>query len=160
MMIYGMDAAVAKWAGDRLGISDWGPCKAIGVMRHGDLAAAAVFHQYRHPNIEISFVVANPRWQTPGAVRAIMSYPFVQLDCRRLTATTEATNQRARAFLCRLGFNEEGYHPDAFSSGDAVTYGLLRKDAARWLKEDKARGEIEPVSSADTDRIADRGGSR
>jgi RimJ/RimL family protein N-acetyltransferase len=51
-----------------------------------------------------------------------------------------ATNQPARAFLCRLGFKQEGIHPDALPDGDAVTYGLLRKDAARWL-EDKERGQ-------------------
>jgi RimJ/RimL family protein N-acetyltransferase len=58
-----------------------------------------------------------------------------------------ATNQPARAFLCRLGFREEGYHPDALPLGDAVTYGLLRKDAARWL-EDKER--VETITAGDS----------
>ena len=133
MILYGFDQAVARWAGDRLGVSDWGPCRAIGILRGGDLVAAAVYSQYRHPNIEISFVTSSRSWATPGAVYAIMRYPFVQLGCKRLTSTTEATNQRARAFLCRLGFREEGYHPDALPAGDAVTYGLLARDAARWI---------------------------
>lgn len=133
MILYGFDRAVARWAGERLGIADWGPCKTIGVMRDGELVAAAVFNQYRHPNIEISFVTSSPRWATPKAVRAIMRYPFVQLQCKRLTSTTEAKNQRATAFLCRLGFTQEGYHPDALPTGDAVTFGLLARDAARWI---------------------------
>lgn len=136
MILYGQDKAVAAWAGEQLAISDWGPCRALGVVRHGALVAAAVFHQYRHPNIEISFVTADPRWATRQNIQEIFRYPFVQLGCKRLTAITEATNQRARAFLCRLGFHQEGVHPDAFLSGDAVTYGLLRKDAARWLAGD------------------------
>ena len=135
-MIYGQDRALGKWAGDRLGISDWGPCRCIGVVRNNAIAAVAVFSQYRHPNIEISFVVDNPRCATPQAVRAILGYPFRQLGCKRITAVTEATNQRARAFLCRLGFHQEGIHPDALPNGDAVTYGLLRSDASRWIAEE------------------------
>ncbi len=141
MILYGYHQEIARWAGDLLGVDDWGPCKTIGIVRKGELVAAAVFNQYRHPNIEISFVTTNPRWATPEAVRAVFHYPFVQLKCKRLTSTTEAKNQRARAFLCRLGFKEEGYHPDCLPTGDAVTYGLLAKDAARWLAAEEEYGQ-------------------
>ena len=146
MLIYGHNGIVgpgavpnetlAKWAGDRIGVKDFGPSTSIGVLHHGTLVAVALFNKYLHPNIEITFVTSSPRWQSKGAVRGILSYPFVQLNCKRVTATTEATNQRARAFLCRLGFKQEGYHPDVFSDGDAVTYGLLRSDASKWLAEE------------------------
>jgi RimJ/RimL family protein N-acetyltransferase len=141
VILYGFNHAISRWAGDRIGVEDWGPCRAIGVMWHGEIVAAAVFNNFRWPNIEISFVTASPRWATPQAVKAIFRYPFVQLDCKRLTSTTEATNQRARAFLCRLGFRHEGTHPDALPTGDAATYGLLRKDAAKWLTEEKCHGQ-------------------
>lgn len=137
MIIYGPAPLLAHWAGERIGVSDWGPCKCIGVMRRGEIVAVAVYNQWRHPNIEGSFVSTTPRWATPDAVRAMLRYPFVQLGCKRITATTEATNQRMRAFLCRLGFREEGVHPDALPTGDAVTLGLLRKDASRWIEEDR-----------------------
>lgn len=135
MILYGFDRVVAKWAGDRLGIDDFGPCSTIGIMRNGRIAAAAVFSRYSWPDISITFIREDPRWATPDAVRAVFRYPFVQLGCKRLTALTEATNQPTRAFLCRLGFQEEGRHPDAFESGEGISYGLLRKDAARWLAE-------------------------
>jgi RimJ/RimL family protein N-acetyltransferase len=125
-----------EWASERLGNLDFGPCIAIGVLHKADIVAVAIYNKYLHPNIEITFVTSSPRWQSPGAVRGILSYPFKQLNCNRITATTEATNQRARAFLCRLGFKQEGYHPDVFMTGDAVSYGLLRSDAARWLAEE------------------------
>ena len=128
-----MNDYLAHWAGSRLGISDWGNCTSIGVARNFEVLAVAVFNNYRWPNIEISFVTSSRRWATPKAVRAIMAYPFIQLRCKRITSTTEASNQRARAFLCRLGFREEGYHADALTTGDAVTYGLLACEAARWL---------------------------
>ena len=136
MLIYQPQDALARWAGEHLGIADWGHCSAIGVLRHEKLVAVAVFHQYRWPDIEISFVTTDARWATRQNVSGILRYPFIQLGCRRLTALTKATNQRARAFLCRLGFKQEGYHPDVFANGDAVSYGLLRKDASRWIAEE------------------------
>jgi hypothetical protein len=128
---------LVKWVSDRLGIPDFGNCVTIGVMHKGEIAAVALYNKFLHPNIEVTFVTATPRWASPGAVRVILSFPFNQLGCKRITATTEATNEPARKFLCRLGFKQEGYHPDVFATGDAVTYGLLRKDAARWLAKEK-----------------------
>lgn len=145
MLLYGHEGALSRWAGDRLGIDYWGPCQTIGIIRHGKLAAVAVFHQFRKPSIEISFVTADKQWATPQTVRGILRYPFIQLGCKRLTAITEATNQSTRTFLCRLGFREEGYHPDSFESGDAVSYGLLRRDATRWLAEEKQCEQTEPA---------------
>lgn len=126
---------LVKWASQRLGGIDFGLCQAIGVHHGDELVAVAVYNGLRLPNIEITFVTASPKWASPNAVRALISYPFKQLGVKRLTAVTEATNQPARAFLCRLGFVQEGVHPDALPTGDAITYGLLRKSAAKWLGE-------------------------
>lgn len=129
--------ALVKWGASRIGLREFGPCTAIGVRHAEEIVAVAIYSEYRHPNIEITFVTSSPRWASPNTVRAIIRYPFLQLGCKRITAITEATNQPARAFLCRLGFEQEGIHPDALPTGDAVTYGLLAKNAARWI-EDKS----------------------
>src|SRR6185437_5777029 len=123
------------------------PNTSIGVVHRNELVAVAVFNNFRLPNIEITFVTSSPRWASPGAVRAILRYPFVQLRCKRLTAIIEATNQPARAFLCRLGFKLEGIHPDVFASGAAETYGLLRKDAQRWVAEESPLEQIQSAST-------------
>jgi RimJ/RimL family protein N-acetyltransferase len=133
MLLFDQDAALASWAGARLGIADFRPCTAIGVAHKGEIVAAAIYNNYRPPNIEITFVTSSPRWASRGAIRAMLRYPFVQLGCKRLTAVTTAQNAAARAFLLRLGFRQEGVHPDALPTGDAVSHGLLAKDAARWL---------------------------
>ena len=137
MILYGPKRVLLAWAREKLMVPDFGPAAAIGIMRKGEIAAVAVFNHYQHPNIEISFARSDQNWATRDAIRAVFRFPFVQLGCKRLTATTEAKNQRTRAFLCRLGFREEGYHPDAYPSDDAVSYGMLAKDAARWLAEDR-----------------------
>jgi hypothetical protein len=137
MLIFHADAALAKWAGDRLGMEIAKPNTSIGVAHRGRIVACAVFNNYRVPNIEITFVTSSPRWASPNAVKRIIRYPFLELNCKRITAIIEATNQPARAFLCRLGFKLEGVHPEVFASGaGAETYGLLLKDAGRWVAEE------------------------
>lgn len=133
MLIFGHDRELARWAGDRLGIADFGPSTAIGVAREGKIVAVAVYNQYQPPNIHITFVTADRHWATKQAVRAILGYPFRQLGCRRITAITNADNESTRMFLLRLGFRQEGYHAESFPDGDAVSYGLLKKDAQRWI---------------------------
>jgi RimJ/RimL family protein N-acetyltransferase len=78
-----------------------------------------------------------------------MRYPFIQLGCNRITAITKAKNQPARAFLCRLGFHLEGVHPGVFLDDDAISYGLLRSDASRWLAEEEI-GKKFAIGSCDT----------
>lgn len=159
MLIYGHNGITApignivpnewlvRWIGQRLGIADFGPCVTIGFVRHGKLQAVVLYNKYLYPNIEGSLASIAPSWCTREALHAIFSYPFLQLNCKRMTATTEATNQRTRAFLCRLGFKQEGYHPDALPTGDAVTYGLLRADAARWLAEESHVQTVTPAAA-------------
>jgi RimJ/RimL family protein N-acetyltransferase len=142
VLLFHCDDALAKWAGDRLGMEIGKPNTSIGVVHRTELVAVAVFNNFRLPNIEITFVTSSPRWASPGSVRAILRYPFLQLRCKRLTAIIEATNQPARAFLCRLGFKLEGIHPDVFMSGAAETYGLLLKDAQRWVAEESPLEQI------------------
>lgn len=143
MIVLGADEAVSRWVGVQLGIEDFGPLAGIGVARSGKLVAGAVFHNFNWPNIEVSFASTTPAWCTRQTIRSILNYPFIQLDCRRLTAITKATNQPARAFLCRLGFEIEGFHPDTYPDGDAISLGLLRRKC-RWIAQ---RDNLEVSSS-------------
>ncbi len=140
MLIYGHDRELSLWAGQHLGYA--GPIRgaqdpvAIGVARGGAIVAAAVFHDYRWVSIEVTFVTTSPSWASRNNIKAILSYPFVQLGCKRLTAITPEDNRPARAFLERLGFVQEGVHPDSYADNDAaaISYGLRRHDAERWLR--------------------------
>lgn len=143
---------MARWAMHELGtarleamgLGDFGPCASVGIEDEDcNLVAVAVFNNFRPPNVEVTFVTSTPRWQSRRAVRDILSYPFYQLCAKRVTAITEVTNTPARAFLCRLGFVEEGTHPDYLPSGDAVSHGLYREVAMRlWLTTGERRGKI------------------
>lgn len=123
------NAALCVWAESLL------DCKferyqTIGVMVDKKLAAVAVYHNYRSPDIQISFASLSPRWAMPGAVKWIThTYPFEQLGAKRLTAIVRKKNKRVRRFLEGVGFKLEGTHPKAFPDGDACTYGLLRENS-------------------------------
>jgi RimJ/RimL family protein N-acetyltransferase len=123
--------------GEQVGIDDFGALIAIGIVRDRNLIAGAVFNNFRQTNIEITFASTTPRWCTRGVLRGIFSYPFEQLGLARLTAVTESTNQSVRAFLCHIGFREEGVMRRGFPSGaDAVIYGMLYEEC-RWLKRER-----------------------
>jgi RimJ/RimL family protein N-acetyltransferase len=130
----GYDEAVARWVGEQVRIADFGPYTAIGFINAAEeLLGGVVYSNYRHPNIEATIATVSPKWCSRRVLSAIFSYPFFQLRCTRLTAVTEIMNQPARAFLCRLGFQEEGVLRKAFPGGiDAVVYGLLAEEC-RWL---------------------------
>lgn len=135
MIILGRDRELARWAGDRLGIDNFGLCITIGVARNDEIVAVAVYNNWRPPNIEITFVTSTPRWASRENIRLILGYPFLQLGCKRISAMTAIDNDKAQAFLQRLGFKPEGFHPDALPSGDAVSYGLLWPQAQRWIRD-------------------------
>jgi RimJ/RimL family protein N-acetyltransferase len=135
MLLFGIDSALGQWASERLDGRQFSPpFVAIGVAHRGRIVAAAVYNNFCHPDIHVTFVTSSPRWASPGAVAAIFRYPFRQLGCRRITAVTAESNDRARLFLERLGFRREGYHPDARIDGASISYGLLLRDAERWMR--------------------------
>ena len=111
------------------------PLTAIGVASsEGKLIGVAIYHNFRQNDLEITFVTADPRWATPGNVRAILHYPFIQLGVERMTAITEKSNKKARKLMEKLGFCLEGVHPYAVDGvRPACTYGLYSDNAKRWL---------------------------
>lgn len=136
MLIFGANRNLARWAGERLGIPDFGPCSTIGVVKNNSLAAVLVYNNYRPPNIEMSLATSTPYWASREVLGAIFRYPFVQLGCKRVTAVMAEGNVKGRAFVVRLGFTLEGFHPDMLPTGAAISYGMLRAHAARWIGED------------------------
>lgn len=138
---------VAHWVGAQLGCADWGPCTAIGVADSADnLIGGVVFNNYRADvgNIEVSFASIRADWLTPRLVRAILHYPFTQLGVRRITTLTPKKNRRARQFLKKFGFVEEGNIREGFGTDDMIVSGLLAKE---WAKN-RFHGKTETAYSA------------
>lgn len=109
----------------------FGPATAIGVLGdEGDLRGVVVYSAYNplFRNIELSFASAHPFWLTRSVIGDLLSYPFDQLGCNRVTGVTPKRNKEARAFLDKFGFRREGVVRRGFGSDDAIISGLMRSE--------------------------------
>lgn len=136
-LVFGHDEEMAAWA--EAAYPECAPlCRpltAIGIAEGTDICGVAVYHNYRQYDIEITFVTATQKWATPGTVRALLRYPFIQLGVKRMTGITKKSNKNARTLMSKLGFVLEGVHPFAAGGSTACTYGLYEKTAKeRWLR--------------------------
>jgi RimJ/RimL family protein N-acetyltransferase len=115
------------------------PCLAVGIVRDATLVAGVVYHDWRPRHGDVSMTIASrsPRWATRGVIAWLLQYPFVELDCRRISTTVRDDNLHAQRFNERLGFHPEGRRLDFFEPGvDCIEYGMMREEWAagpyRW----------------------------
>ena len=122
---------VIQWVHSQLGSSAPATdATGVGWMRSGEIIAGASFNNWNGANIYMH--IAAKRF-VPTFVAAIMDYPFRQLECRRVTGMITEKNVQSRRFAEHLGARIEGVMQDAAINDNIVVYGLLRKDALRWL---------------------------
>lgn len=135
-LITGYDQVIAQWVAERIkhveSESDFGPYQAIGVTDDAQTAilAGVVYHGC-HPefrSIEMTLAADSPRWCSRGIVTALMSYPFEQLQCRRVTAIVSERNPRALKLNHALGFRKEGVIRKGFGNHNAIIMGMLAKE--------------------------------
>ena len=107
--------------------------RALGVVLRGQLVGGVVFSKYSGFNIHFSCAFKQVGWARRETLRTLFSFPFVQLDCVRLTATTGRKNKVARKALTDVGFTHEGVCRRGYDGReDAFIYGML-KEQCKWL---------------------------
>ncbi len=127
MIVTGQSAAVARWAGERLGCVFVPPLTAVGILnRDGKRVGAAIFNDFADRNIELT-VYGPGSFQRQVCVW-IARYCFIQNDCLRITTRTAASNLYVRKLLEHHGWVKEGTLRDWFSDEDCILYGLLKND--------------------------------
>jgi RimJ/RimL family protein N-acetyltransferase len=130
MLVVG-DQTMVNWVRDRMPeyVDGFGKdARCIGVLNEsGLLIAAVVYTNFNDTNIELTIASISPKWATKGHIQGILSYPFDQLGCRRVTAVTARDNNHVRTFLKRLGFMHEGTLHDFLPTSDAVVYGMTKR---------------------------------
>jgi hypothetical protein len=135
-VLYGLDAEMARWVFDRVPHATTPPeaCTAMGVMVSGELAAGVAWHSHTGLDVQVAVAAENPRWARKATLGKLFAYPFVQLGCRRITASTGADNHRTQRFLTGLGFVLEGTLRCALPNDlDALVFGMLREDCT-WIE--------------------------
>jgi RimJ/RimL family protein N-acetyltransferase len=134
-VIYGEDQRVIDWVGPRIDEDDFGKSVGIGLEENGELIAGVVFNLYTGPSI-CMHVAAEPgkRWLTKDFLFRCFAYPFLQLQCNRITGLVRVDNLVAQKFDEQLGFKREGILRKAATDGtDFILYGML-KEECRWLE--------------------------
>ena len=138
-------APVATWMQARLGgdIVDV-PFRAFGFVNDkGDLIGGAYFYNHHksggRSDITVAVAFEPEIAENPiafrAAIRGVLSFPFIDLGLRRVSAEIEATNVASIDLAHRCGFVEEGRKPFAGREGaDVVIMGLYR-DACPFFKD-------------------------
>lgn len=134
--VYGKEDIVVPWVGSRIDEDDFGiKPVALGLEDDGELIAGVVFNLYTGPSIAMH-VAAQPgrRWMTRDFLFRCFAYPFLQLQCNRITGFVRADNLDAQRFDEHLGFVREGVIRKGATDGtDFILYGML-KEECRWLE--------------------------
>lgn len=134
----GRDLMLA-WAAKRIGISSFRQdAQAIGLARGGVLVGVAVCDGFSSHDCFIHVASdGSGHWLTAGFLRAVFAYVFKQCNLPRVSSPIAESNAKALAFNLHLGFEPEGYHPEACSTGAVITTGLLRRNCRFIPKEDR-----------------------
>lgn len=102
------------------------PYAAIGREVNGDIVAGACFNVYTVADIEVS-VAALKGGITRSFIRACSDYAFRQIECERVTITTE--NEEVASFARRIGARDEGLKRHAFGRDrHGLMLGILKEE--------------------------------
>lgn len=128
------DASDSRWAGERIGVEDWGMHSSIAWLKGGERQCVLVYNCYVHPDICIHVAAApGRRWMTREMLWMAFDYPFNQLECERVTGLVPESNKAAIRLDEHLGFKYEGTKRRAWKNGESLIYfGMLREEC-RWL---------------------------
>lgn len=103
-------------------------------MKGHEVIAGIIYHNFipEFKNIEMSMVATSPRWATKNVIKQLLSYPFNQLNCQRITTCIASRNQRAIKLNQGLGFKHEGTLRKGCGDDDMFVLGMLKEDAKKW----------------------------
>lgn len=134
-VVYGQDARVLKWVGERIGELEFSPgAIGIGLEENGELIAGVVFSMYTKASISMHVAaIPGKRWMTKEYLWRVFAYPFIQLNCNRVTGFVREDNLVAQKFDEHIGFKREGLiRKGAVDGTNFILYGML-KEECRWL---------------------------
>lgn len=140
-LVYNNDDEHMTWAASRLGRPrmTWpSDTKTIGVESDGKLLCVVLYNLFLERGCAAHIVTDKSRaWATRPILRALFSYPFVQLDLQRLTLPVPSSNVPAMILAIKLGFQFEGRLANSYANGDADVLLGMQRSQCRWLARRK-----------------------
>ena len=109
--------------------------RGIGLRRHGDLVATAIYEGFNGQNIWVHLAgLPGGRWMTRDFLRAGFAYPFKVCGVNRLSGYVNASNTDARRLNEHLGYEEEARLKGAAPEGGDVILYVMRRENCRFLE--------------------------
>lgn len=145
-----IERVAAPWAVERIGnIPPFKDCTGLALLDNMVLIAVVIYTDYNGKNCCIHVASdGSKRWMTKTFLRAAFVYPFVELNCTRITGLVAASNGQAISFDRHLGFKVEGRLRQAHVDGsDVIVFGMLRHEC-RFLKDSYGLGQGQRALSA------------
>jgi len=118
------DVRVARFVGERVGSVIYPPFTCMGIERHDEIAAGAVFNCFTGSDCQVT--IAGHGW-THGFLAEVGVYVFGKLGCIRMTVETE--QPKVVRIAERLGGQVEGMKRNQFGPGrDGFVVGILKDE--------------------------------
>jgi RimJ/RimL family protein N-acetyltransferase len=133
--IYGQDSKVLDFMEKHLPDCKFnGNENTLGVEQDGELIAGVVFEGYTGSSISMHVAAVEGKlWLSREFLFRSFAYPFLQLECNRVTGLVRVDNPKAQKLDEHLGFVREGVMRKGATDGtDYIIYGML-KEECRWL---------------------------
>lgn len=109
--------------------------KGLGLERDGELIAGVLYEGYNRVNVWMHVATTPGKKWTMEFLRYCFYYPFVELGCKRVSGSVEASNVAAIRFDEHLGFEREAVLRGAAADGGDVILYVMWRDKCRYLPE-------------------------
>lgn len=132
-------AVILAYVASKIGTTPEGivgsmPFSAIATLRSGSLLGGVIYTNYRGHSIEMS-CAGEAGWLMPKDLRALFSYPLIQLGCFTLLTSVTRRNERARRFNEKLGFEHGMVVESGISKGDDTIVYRMTRPKCRWIDQ-------------------------
>jgi RimJ/RimL family protein N-acetyltransferase len=106
----------------------------IGIKQDGKIIAGVIYDDFNGSNIW-AHIAANPgkRWVNKALLYTCFAYPFIQLQCNRITGWVESSNFQSRRFCEHLGFVTEATLKSAARDGGDVIIYVMRRENCKHI---------------------------
>lgn len=134
MMVFDQPERCANFIKSRLDnpVSWAEPYQAFGMEENGEIVAAVLYNYMTDWDCAIHFAASSPKFLQGPFIHAVFAYPFLQMELRRVTSYTWATNLDALRLVAAFGFKYEGKLRNAGGTEsdpvDVVVLGLLKEE--------------------------------
>lgn len=118
------------------GIREAGNYVGLGVIdRDGIMRAGVIYNEYQPQfgTLMVHLAADTPRWASPGVIKEILGYAFVEIGVNKVWGATPAYLARVLRFNAGLGFTRDGVIRHHYGDGNhAVITSMLAKEYCKF----------------------------